>query len=57
MSAERHLEVTAMANCVPFLGVEDLREILTAILHRNASTVKECRPLKVRSYLQVRDML
>uniref|UniRef100_A0A3P9LT16 PMS1 homolog 1, mismatch repair system component n=1 Tax=Oryzias latipes TaxID=8090 RepID=A0A3P9LT16_ORYLA len=52
MSAERHLEVTAMANCVPFLGVEDLREILTAILHRNASTVKECRPLKVRSYLQ-----
>uniref|UniRef100_A0A8C7Y6W5 PMS1 homolog 1, mismatch repair system component n=1 Tax=Oryzias sinensis TaxID=183150 RepID=A0A8C7Y6W5_9TELE len=52
MSAERHLEVTAMANCVSFLGVEDLREILTAILHRNASTVKECRPLKVRSYLQ-----
>ncbi|KAF6738651.1 PMS1-like protein 1 [Oryzias melastigma] len=52
MSAERHLEVTAMADCVPFLGVGDLREILTAVLHRKASTVKECRPLKVRSYLQ-----
>ncbi|XP_061579843.1 LOW QUALITY PROTEIN: PMS1 protein homolog 1 [Cololabis saira] len=52
MSAERHLEVTAMANCVPFLGVEDLREILTAVLHRKASTVKDCRPLKVTNYLQ-----
>ncbi|KAM6934943.1 PMS1 protein homolog 1 isoform 2-T2 [Xenentodon cancila] len=52
MSAERHLEVTAMAKCVPFLGVEDLREILTAVLHRKASTVKECRPLKVTNYLQ-----
>ncbi|KAM7407838.1 hypothetical protein PAMA_003550 [Pampus argenteus] len=51
-SAERHLEVTAMADCVPFLGVEDLREILTAVLHRKASTVQECRPLKVTNYLQ-----
>ncbi|XP_067459075.1 PMS1 protein homolog 1 [Thunnus thynnus] len=51
-SAERHLEVTAMADCVPFLGVEDLREILTAVLHRKASTVHECRPLKVTNYLQ-----
>ncbi|XP_030614068.1 PMS1 protein homolog 1 [Archocentrus centrarchus] len=51
-SAERHLEVTAMADCVPFLGVEDLREILTAVLHRKARTVRECRPLKVRNYLQ-----
>ncbi|XP_029315629.1 PMS1 protein homolog 1 isoform X2 [Cottoperca gobio] len=52
MSAERHLEVTAMADCVPFLGVEDLREILTAVLHRKAKTVQECRPLKVTNYLQ-----
>ncbi|XP_034549931.1 PMS1 protein homolog 1 [Notolabrus celidotus] len=51
-SAERHLEVTAMADCVPFLGVEDLREILTAVLHRKAQTVQECRPLKVTNYLQ-----
>ncbi|KAK2839475.1 hypothetical protein Q5P01_013215 [Channa striata] len=51
-SAGRHLEVTAMADCVPFLGVEDLREILTAVLHRKASTVQECRPLKVTNYLQ-----
>ncbi len=52
-SAERHLEVTAMADYVPFLGVEDLREILTAVLHRKARTVQECRPLKVANYLQV----
>ncbi|XP_059198153.1 PMS1 protein homolog 1 [Centropristis striata] len=51
-SAERHLEVTGMADCVPFLGVEDLREILTAVLHRKAETVQECRPLKVTNYLQ-----
>uniref|UniRef100_A0A8D3CQH6 PMS1 homolog 1, mismatch repair system component n=1 Tax=Scophthalmus maximus TaxID=52904 RepID=A0A8D3CQH6_SCOMX len=51
-SAERHLEVTAMADCVPFLGVEDLGEILTAVLHRKARTVRESRPLKVTNYLQ-----
>uniref|UniRef100_A0A8C9ZKC9 PMS1 homolog 1, mismatch repair system component n=1 Tax=Sander lucioperca TaxID=283035 RepID=A0A8C9ZKC9_SANLU len=51
-SAERHLEVTAMADCVPFLGVEDLREILTAVVHGKATTVQECRPLKVTNYLQ-----
>lgn len=54
-SAKRHLEVTAMAEYVPFLGVEDLREILTAVLHRKAQTVKECRPLKVANYLKVRN--
>lgn len=43
-----------MADCVPFLGVEDLREILTAVLHRKARSVKECRPLKVANYLKVR---
>lgn len=55
MSAERSPEVTAMADCVPFLGVEDLREILTAVVHRRASSVQESRPLKVINYLQVRD--
>lgn len=43
-----------MADYVPFLGLEDLREILTAVLHRKATTVRECRPLKVTNYLQVR---
>ena len=56
-SDERHLEVTAMADCVPFLGVEDLREILAAVVHRKARSVHECRPLKVSNYLQVRDAL
>ncbi|KAG7501999.1 PMS1 protein-like 1 [Solea senegalensis] len=51
-SAERHLEVSAMAGCVPFLGVDDLREILTAVVHRKARAVQECRPLKVTNYLQ-----
>nr|XP_057937402.1 PMS1 protein homolog 1 [Doryrhamphus excisus] len=52
MSPERHLEVTALADCVPFLGIEDLREIMTAVHHRKAKTVQECRPLKVSNYLQ-----
>lgn len=51
-SAERHLEVTAMADCVPFLGIEDLREILRAVLHKKARSVHECRPLKVSNYLK-----
>lgn len=55
--SDRHLEVTAMADCVPFLCVEDLREILTAVLHRKASGVRECRPLKVTNFLQVKQML
>ncbi|XP_054644136.1 PMS1 protein homolog 1 isoform X2 [Dunckerocampus dactyliophorus] len=52
MSPERHLEVTALADCVPFLGIEDLREIMTAVHHRKAKSVQECRPLKVSNYLQ-----
>ncbi|XP_077435945.1 PMS1 protein homolog 1 isoform X2 [Vanacampus margaritifer] len=51
-SAQRHLEVTALADCVPFLGVEDLGEVMTAVLRRKAKTVQECRPLKVSNYLQ-----
>ncbi|XP_046902779.1 PMS1 protein homolog 1 isoform X2 [Hypomesus transpacificus] len=52
LSAERQLEVTAMANCIPFYGMEDLREILATVLHSNAKTVGECRPLKVTNYFQ-----
>ncbi|KAM4731709.1 PMS1 protein homolog 1 isoform 2-T4 [Anableps anableps] len=52
LTPERHLEATAMADCVPFLGLEDLREVLHAVLHRKASTVQESRPLKVTNYLK-----
>lgn len=44
-----------MADCVPFLGLDDLREILTAVLLRKASAPQHCRPLKVTNYLQVRE--
>ncbi|XP_066543802.1 PMS1 protein homolog 1 isoform X2 [Amia ocellicauda] len=52
LSTERSLEVAGMADCVPFFGVADLKEIVTAVLKRNAKTVQECRPLKVVSYLE-----
>uniref|UniRef100_A0A8C5FRH4 PMS1 homolog 1, mismatch repair system component n=1 Tax=Gadus morhua TaxID=8049 RepID=A0A8C5FRH4_GADMO len=51
-AAPSRLEVTALADCVPFLGVEALREILTGVLRRTAATVQDSRPLKVRNYLQ-----
>ncbi|XP_061091391.1 PMS1 protein homolog 1 [Conger conger] len=51
-SAESRLEVTGIADGVPFLGVADLKEILTAVVERNATSVRETRPLKVISYLQ-----
>ncbi|XP_077010546.1 PMS1 protein homolog 1 isoform X2 [Tamandua tetradactyla] len=50
--AENHLEIEGMANCLPFYGVMDLKEILNAILNRNAKEVYECRPRKVISYLE-----
>ncbi|KAF4086580.1 hypothetical protein AMELA_G00085170 [Ameiurus melas] len=46
------VEVTAMADCMPFYGIADLREILTAVKDRNAQTVQQCRPLKVTNYLE-----
>ncbi|XP_037136457.1 PMS1 protein homolog 1 isoform X1 [Syngnathus acus] len=52
VSTDGHLEVTALADCVPFLGLEDLGEIVTAVLRRKAKCVQECRPLKVSNYLQ-----
>ncbi|XP_036401175.1 PMS1 protein homolog 1 isoform X2 [Megalops cyprinoides] len=51
-STERRLEVAGIADCVPFLGVTDLKEILTAVIKRNATSVRECRPLKVVNYLE-----
>lgn len=46
------VEVTAMADCMPFYGIADLREILAAVKDRNARTVQQCRPLKVTNYLE-----
>ncbi|XP_062862484.1 PMS1 protein homolog 1 [Trichomycterus rosablanca] len=46
------VELTAMADCMPFYGVTDLKEILTAVKNRNARTVQQCRPLKVTNYLE-----
>uniref|UniRef100_A0A672RRH3 PMS1 protein homolog 1-like n=1 Tax=Sinocyclocheilus grahami TaxID=75366 RepID=A0A672RRH3_SINGR len=51
-SSERHVEVTGMADCMPFFGIGDLREILQAIKVRDAKTVEQCRPLKVSNYLE-----
>ncbi|XP_055427926.1 PMS1 protein homolog 1 isoform X2 [Bubalus kerabau] len=50
--AENSLEIEGMANCLPFYGVMDLKEILNAILNKNAKEVYECRPRKVISYLE-----
>uniref|UniRef100_A0A8B9WEZ3 PMS1 homolog 1, mismatch repair system component n=1 Tax=Bos mutus grunniens TaxID=30521 RepID=A0A8B9WEZ3_BOSMU len=50
--SENSLEIEGMANCLPFYGVMDLKEILNAILNKNAKEVYECRPRKVISYLE-----
>uniref|UniRef100_A0AAR2KTC4 HMG box domain-containing protein n=1 Tax=Pygocentrus nattereri TaxID=42514 RepID=A0AAR2KTC4_PYGNA len=46
------VEVTGMADCMPFYGIADLREILTAVKEQDAKTVQQCRPLKVSNYLE-----
>ncbi|XP_038645084.1 PMS1 protein homolog 1 isoform X1 [Scyliorhinus canicula] len=51
-TAEHHLEIEEMARCLPFYGISDLREILNAILNKNAQSVHLCRPLKVINYLK-----
>lgn len=48
----QQVQVTAMAECVPFLGLGDLREILAAVVQRKTKTVSDCRPLKVSNYLK-----
>ncbi|XP_059784313.1 PMS1 protein homolog 1 isoform X2 [Balaenoptera ricei] len=50
--AENYLEIEGMANCLPYYGVMDLKEIINAILNKNAKEVYECRPRKVISYLE-----
>ncbi|XP_057275758.1 PMS1 protein homolog 1 isoform X1 [Pezoporus wallicus] len=49
---ESHLEIEGMANCLPYYGISDLKEILNAIVNGNAKEVYECRPLKVINYLE-----
>ncbi|NXX86843.1 PMS1 protein, partial [Urocolius indicus] len=51
-TTESHLEIEGMANCLPYYGVSDLKEILNAIVNGNAKEVHECRPLKVVNYLE-----
>ncbi|KAI4905127.1 hypothetical protein NFI96_020264, partial [Prochilodus magdalenae] len=51
-SMGKHVEVTGMADCMPFYGIADLREILTAVKDRDAKAVQQCRPLKVSNYLE-----
>ncbi|XP_075009764.1 PMS1 protein homolog 1 isoform X2 [Calonectris borealis] len=51
-AAESHLEIEGMANCLPYYGISDLKEILNAVVNGNAKEVYECRPLKVVNYLE-----
>ncbi|NXG75430.1 PMS1 protein, partial [Baryphthengus martii] len=51
-ATESHLEIEGMANCLPYYGISDLKEILNAIVNGNAKEVYECRPLKVINYLE-----
>ncbi|KFQ25013.1 PMS1 protein 1, partial [Merops nubicus] len=52
LATESHLEIEGMANCLPYYGISDLKEILNAIVNGNAKEVYECRPLKVINYLE-----
>ncbi|XP_060113115.1 PMS1 protein homolog 1 isoform X2 [Heteronotia binoei] len=49
---ESQLEIEGMTTCVPYYGVSDLREILSAVVNSDAKEVYECRPLKVVNYLE-----
>ncbi|XP_075790290.1 PMS1 protein homolog 1 isoform X1 [Pelodiscus sinensis] len=51
-TTENQLEIEGMANCLPFYGISDLKEILNAVINKNAKEVHECRPLKVINYLE-----
>lgn len=53
-ATESHMEIEGMANCLSYYGISDLKEILNAVVNRNAKEVYECRPLKVINYLEVR---
>nr|XP_033802498.1 PMS1 protein homolog 1 [Geotrypetes seraphini]XP_033802499.1 PMS1 protein homolog 1 [Geotrypetes seraphini] len=49
---ENQLEIEGMANCLPFYGISDLKEILNAVISKNAKELSQCRPLKVINYLE-----
>ncbi|KFV10116.1 PMS1 protein 1, partial [Tauraco erythrolophus] len=51
-ATESHLEIEGIANCLPYYGISDLKEILYAVVNGNAKEVYECRPLKVINYLE-----
>ncbi|NXA41957.1 PMS1 protein, partial [Eudromia elegans] len=51
-ATESHLEIEGLANCLSYYGISDLKEILNAIINKNAKEVCECRPLKVVNYLE-----
>ncbi|KFQ08317.1 PMS1 protein 1, partial [Haliaeetus albicilla] len=51
-ATESHLEIEGKANCLPYYGISDLKEILNAVVNGNAKEVYECRPLKVINYLE-----
>ncbi|XP_037767974.1 PMS1 protein homolog 1 isoform X5 [Chelonia mydas] len=51
-ATENQLEIEGMANCLPYYGISDLKEILNAVINKNAKEVYECRPLKVINYLE-----
>ncbi|XP_069471759.1 PMS1 protein homolog 1 isoform X10 [Ambystoma mexicanum] len=50
--SENQIEIEAMAEILPYYGLSDLKEILHAVVNKNAKKACECRPLKVRNYLQ-----
>ncbi|XP_074766703.1 PMS1 protein homolog 1 isoform X3 [Athene noctua] len=51
-ATESHMEIEGMANCLPYYGISDLKEVLNAVVNEDAKEVYECRPLKVINYLE-----
>ncbi|XP_077869172.1 PMS1 protein homolog 1-like [Saccoglossus kowalevskii] len=47
------LQIVAMASCLSYVGVHDLKEILELVATTTAHTVAKCRPVKVIHYLQL----
>ena len=45
--------IVAMTTCMNYFGISDLHEILDLITQNSSVTVSECRPSKVRHYIQV----
>ncbi|XP_061413040.1 PMS1 protein homolog 1 isoform X2 [Lethenteron reissneri] len=52
VSGEWEAELEGLATSLPYYGVSDLGEVLDAILHKHATEVEHCRPLKLVNYLQ-----